>query len=212
MPQHHLVIPDCVEVTHNLAVAGRTVHVVNHCRVPVGQGINPTLADTVFTAMRNLWTSNLASLCPPSTGYTGLTLRDLRDQGQPLVPSAATEALGTATGIDTLPRQLAACLTLRTNRAGRAFRGRSYWTGFGEAANGTDNRYSATMVTGINAFAAGYRVAMSTGGLTLAVAHRPTVFDASTGLPIAPGLGFITDVTTVSSRDTIWDSQRRRAG
>lgn len=212
MAQHHLIIADCVEVKHAVVVGGKAIYIVNHAAIPAQTQVTVALADTVFTSMKSLWTSHLAPLCPATTGYSGVVLRDLRSEGMPEVSSSAAGVTGSDATGDALPRQIASCLTFRTNRAGRKYRGRAYWGGYSETANGTNGHMSAAAKAAIDAFAAGYRTASNVGGLSLVVAHRPTAFDEATGLPISPGLGFMTDVTQVLCRDDIWDNQRRRAG
>lgn len=211
MVQKHLVIPNTVEVTANLAATGRSFHVVFHEIIPAGTAVTSGLADAVFTPLKNLWTTNLAPQCAPTTTLGGLSMRDLRDVGFALVNSTIGGAPGTAaTETNQLPLNIASCLTVRTAKAGRQFRGRMYWGGYCEIANGLNGQMSAAMKTALDTFAANFMAAVNVSGLTLGVAHRPTVFDPTTGLPVAPGLGFITPATAVLARDSIWDSQRGR--
>jgi len=209
---HHLVIADAVEINHRVQVAGRETSIVNFAQIPVGTAVTPTLATDVYNSMGALWDSTIGVHCPPGTTYHRVELRDIRSSGLPLVASSGIPHEGTDTVTENLPRQIAAVLTLRTGRAGRRFRGRAYWCGFSEGANGPDNLITATAKSALNSFATGYMAATNVSGLQLAVAHRPTAFDEITGEPISPGLGFLTIVTQVECRDNIWDTQRRRAG
>lgn len=211
MVQHHIVIPNTVEVIANIAATGRTFHVTWHEIIPAGTAVTSGLADAIFGPLKAGWTTNLAPQCAPTTVFGGLSLRDLRDVGFPLVNSTTGSAAGTAaTETNQLPLNIASCLTTRTAKAGKSFRGRMYWGGYCEIANGVNGRMSAAMKTALDAFAANFLTAVNVSGLTMGVAHRPTVFDDVTGLPVAPGLGFITPITNVLARDDVWDSQRRR--
>ncbi len=137
------------------------------------------------------------------------------DTGGPVV--------GTATG-DALPRGTALCVTLRTARAGRSYRGRTYLGGFGEGDNDTDASASSTLVTLGVAFLTAVQAAMAASGWQMAVLSRPaeaysttktiTHADGSTTVdtkshPSRPGFG--TAVTSITARNDVWDSQRRRS-
>lgn len=210
MPQHHLVIPDTVESILKVGNgAARTFHVVIHSLIPVGTQVTPALAEALFASLKPLWTTNMAPDVPTTAAFSGVDMRDLRNQGLALVSSTGAAAAGTGTG-DLLPGSIAACFTLRTNRAGRSYRGRMYWGGFAESANSVTGTMGAATKARFDAFCAGFISAANVSGLTLGVAHRPTAFDEITGLPISPGLGFTTPVTSVVCRDVNWDSQRRR--
>ena len=211
MPQNHFVVADTVEVIHRIAATIGTFHVVTHSLIPLGTQVTPALADAVSTSVGNLWNANLAALTPNVVAYAGVSLRDLRDQGFPLVDSTVPGHVGTAPIAEALPLQIAACLTIRTNKAGRKYRGRMYWVGFGESANDATNHMTAACKTALDAFAAGFQAASNVSGLQLGVTHRPTAFDPITGLPISPGLGFTTPAIAVVCRDNVWDTQRRRA-
>lgn len=211
MPQKFLVIPDTVQFMFVTTVASKSVYCVTHALVPAGSSVTPAFVTSVFDSIKGLWGTNLGPLCSTTTFFQPAFARDLRAAGLPLVQATSAAVAGTASAADTLPRQIAACLTIRTNRAGRKYRGRNYWAGFAETANGADNHMSTAAKTAIDAFAAGFIAAHNVNGIQLGVAHRPTAYDDITGLPISPGLGFTTPATQVVCRDNVWDSQRRRA-
>jgi hypothetical protein len=205
----HLVIPDTFQCRFVTSVNGRLTNVIEHGLIPAGQQVNVTLANAIATAMFTLWNADLASHAPPTTTVTKAILRDLRQPSMAEVESTISSPVGTGT-TDELPLQIAAVLTLRTAQAGKKFRGRSYWCGFDEGSNGPNGHMTTAMKASLDTFAAGYMGAFNQSGCTLGVAHRPTLFDENTGLPVAPGLGFTTAVTQVVCRDDRWDSQRRR--
>jgi hypothetical protein len=212
MAQHHKVISQGVEANLVLFLNTTAARIVIHYTNPGSVPIDEALANSIFGSLAGLWTANLATFCPTTVAFARVDLRDINSEGQPLVASTATGHNGTAAAGQLLPNQLAACLTVRTNRSGRKYRGRMYWAGFAETANGSDNHMEPTFKTALDAFASGFVSAASVGGLTFGVAHMPTAFDENTGLPISPGLGFITPANQVICRDNVWDSQRRRAG
>ena len=207
----HLVIPETVESMIDIAVASKATSVVIHHLIPAQTAVNATLAEALFASLKTLWSTNLATHCAPSATFTGVRMRDLRGPGLALVSSTGAPASGTAPTGEALPRQIAACLTVRTNRAGKSFRGRMYWTGFAEQANAADNHIATTTKTALDTFAANFIAAANVSGLIFGVAHRPTAYDEVSGLPISPGLGFTTPATQVICRDNVWDTQRRRA-
>jgi hypothetical protein len=207
--QNHLVIPDTMQGRVVWVGDGVLQQCVIHWLIPVGLAVNVALADAISTAIGNLWNTNLAAHANAQQGFSGVILRDLRQPSMAEVSTTVTGHGGTAVG-DSLPRSIAACLTLRTTNAGRKFRGRMYIPCFAEEANGASGAMSAATKTSLDAFAVGLVAAANQSGAQLAVAHRPTQFDPNTGLPISPGLGFSTPVTQAVCRDTRWDSQRRR--
>lgn len=208
---HHLVIANCVQIIHAILVSSKTVFVVTHNDIGPTAPVSVAMANAYFDSVKALWLAQLAALCPTTTVFSNVQMRDIRSAGMPLVMSTTPSVGGSASAADALPRQIAACLTVRTNRAGRQFRGRMYWAGFAETANGPDNHMTTAAKTALDAFAAGFVAAASPSGSAMAVAHHPTAFDEITGLPISPGLGFLTPATQVVCRDTTWDTQRRRA-
>jgi len=211
MPQHHLVIPDTVQVIHAGLNAGIGWRVVTHCLIPASSPVNVALADAIFNSVGPLWSTNIAPECPTTTSFNFTSVRDLRAASQPDIASTGTVRNGTAPTTDALPRQIAAVITVKTGLAGRKYRGRMYWAGFAESANGATGHMTAACKAALDAFAAGFMAAANVSGLQIGVAHRPTAFDEVTGLPISPGLGFTTPAVQFLCRDDIWDTQRRRS-
>lgn len=211
MPKH-LVVSQAVEASLVFFLNLRPGRVIIHYNNPSASAVDVAMANTIYTSLANLWTAQLAPLCPTTVSFVRVDLRDLNQEGMGLVASTAAAHNGTAAAADLLPVQIAACLTVRTEKAGKKFRGRMYWGGFAETANGTDNHMTTAAKTALDAFSNGFVAAANVAGLTFGVLHRPTAFDEITGLPIAPGLGFVTPATSVLCRDNVWDNQRRRAG
>lgn len=212
----HLVIPNTVQARHWISAGPTNGYVVTHHTIPSATQVDVNLANALFNSLKALWATQMAPLCPataPNTvAYQGVILRDLRQANMAEISSNSAASLGTAATQDLLPRSIAACFTVRTINAGKRYRGRMYWFGFAETANGADGRMTAAAKTAFDAFATGFLTAANVNGLQFGVSHRPTIFDAITGLPVDPGLGFTTVATQVLCRDTRWDSQRRRSG
>jgi hypothetical protein len=217
------VIANCVQIRLLYNIANSLAINVLNARAAAGVVVNQALADTLGSAIKTSWTTNLAPLTGTNSGLTRVGVRDLR------VPNAAefldTGAGGIGTGVgDSLPASVCLCLTLRTAQAGKSFRGRMYISGFTEAHNvvlGVGDQAAATAAVG---FANAIKANMTASQLTWAVASRPaeayTVVKTTThadGTTTAKTItrvtaksGGLADITAVSSRDLNWESQRRR--
>jgi hypothetical protein len=206
------VIPNCVQVVLNWSLEdGRLAHNVLHGRVsgsftptaPVAQAIFSGLSTSVpFTT----WNTVLA----PTTSFTGVSLRDLRVANQPLVTSTGAAVVGTGAG-ESLPNEMAAVVTLRTNLAGRSARGRIYTMGYTAVALAPGNVIAPGPVASLGNWAATIAGVFSSNGLTfcLGLPHR-LAYVSVAGTPHAERLATTVDVTSTVVRDNHWDSQRRR--
>lgn len=123
-------------------------------------------------------------------------LRDIGVANQPEVFNDTTPIFtGTNTG-DPIPVQTALVATLRTALAGRSYRGRIYWGGFGEGSNTTGGQPTAALATIMQGFTSTLVTLTGiAGGAKLVVASRK-LLEAH-------------QVTSVDV-DTTWDTQRRR--
>lgn len=96
-----------------------------------------------------------------------------------------------------MPLQNSVVVTLRTALAGRSYRGRVYLGGLTEAANGSNGAISTTTRDRAQAFIDDIGGEIFTGGRgSLCVASRKLLTANS--------------VTSVVTRDGVWDTQRRR--
>lgn len=125
-----------------------------------------------------------------------VTIRDLRIPNQPEF-SSTVGVVGTNTS-QTLPSSNAVVVTLRTAKAGRSFRGRTYipgWSAFAVTATGaissTAREAAEDFITGLQA-----GVAAEIPGAVLVVYSRT--------------LDETNPVVSVQVRDDQWDVQRRR--
>lgn len=165
--------------------------------------INQALANTLGTAIKAALTSSgLGAQISGGVAIANVGLRDIRSANTAEFIDAGAPTGGTAGG-DPLPPQIALCITLRTAQAGRSFRGRSYIPGFAESVNNVSGQITSA-VAGVD-FIAAIQSALVAQSLNLGVLSRPRE------APLTPSAGFITPVTSIVARDSVWDTQRRRA-
>lgn len=173
--------------------------VVNSGNVSITQA----LTNTIGTAIKSSFASTTYNAAlGTAVSLANIGLRDIRSANQPEFLDSGAAVNGTAAG-DLLPPQTALCITLRTASAGRRFRGRTYLWGFTEAVNSAAG--AAVGVTVAVNFVSAIKSALQASGLDLGVLSRPN----PNANPLNPG--FVTPVTTIVTRDLVWDTQRRRA-
>lgn len=98
-------------------------------------------------------------------------------------------------GGEVLPAMVALVASMHTPLRGRSHRGRSYWCGYTEAANGSNGQPAAAMVTNTQTQWNGFLASLAGTGLALVVAsYRNATAE---------------DVTSVNVRSA-WNTQRRR--
>lgn len=123
-----------------------------------------------------------------------VTVRDLNTANEPEF-LGTPPALAGNSAAELLPLNIASCVTLRTDKAGASYRGRVYVGGWTEGAS-TSGVMSAAAKAAATAFVSAYRDALDQSGFTMAVASRT--------------IGKSRAVTSILTRDTRWDTQRRR--
>jgi len=216
-------VPNGAEVRVMFSIAGELALNVYGFQTSANLIIDQALAETVETAIKGAWTANLQALCPPATELLHCGIRDLRQANLPEHLGTAATVAGTAVA-DPLPSQVALCLTLRTASAGRSFRGRSYISGFAEDQNNASGDAAAGAITGALAYVRGFQTSLSGAGLNLAVlthaAERVTIVkttfhnDGTSTVKTMSNqtakVGAANRVTLIESRDTRWETQRRR--
>lgn len=173
---------------------------------------NQATAESIFTALRGLSTTTafMAQLAP-TVILESISLRDFGQPNQPVFTSTGTPLAGGGTG-DPLPLSVASVVTLRTALAGRSFRGRTYLTGFTEAANDATGRIVSTAAAAGVAFVNGINNATIPSHLALAVLSRPKNARTIPAVTRPDYAGSVNQVLSVLGRDLKWESQRRRTG
>jgi hypothetical protein len=159
--------------------------------------ITQTLTNTVGAAIKAAFTSSgQAAVIQSQVALAQVGLRDVRTANMPEFLDVAAAVPGTdATEI--LPMNVSLCVTLRTARAGRSFRGRSFLWGYTETSNVAGAVASSAAQTAAVAWVNAIGTALSNNGLGLAILSRH--------------LSAVNAVTAVQLRDGVWDTQRKRA-
>jgi len=199
-----LVVPNAA-VMRLLWAQGGVLSAINVLGVVNGSNVAITqaLTNSVGAAIKSGFTSsgfvnNLSTVIT----LVNVGLRDIRTANQAEFLDSGAAVAGTSGG-DLLPLQTCLCITLRTALAGKSFRGRTYLWGYMEGMNDASGRITSTVQS--VAFMTALKAALVANALDLGVLSRP-----APTLPI-PRAGGITPVTSIVARDSVWDTQRRRA-
>ena len=148
------------------------------------------------------WWAGLRPALANNITFREVYVTDLATQDGPVyletVPPPTTGVVNTPS----VPNNVAYCVTLRTPKRGRAFRGRSYVAGLaqGFVINSTIDNTALGFIAGAYS---DWLVALQSEDLELVVASRQL-----NGAPRAVGVG--TPVFATDATDTTVDSQRRR--
>lgn len=159
--------------------------------------VNQALANSLGAAIKSAFTSGtLDSRLHSSIALASVGIRDISAANLPEFMEAGAPAPGTgATGL--LPPQVALCATLRTNRAGKSYRGRYYQCGWDQSSNTASGASVAAAGTDLAAFLSACVTAFTNASLAMCVISRTLLTT--------------TDVNLVQVRDAQWDTIRRRA-
>ena len=205
-------IPQCIEVVLAWTLEdGKTAHNVLHGRYSGSYPGTVAMANALLTGLTTgtAWT-NMATFMSTTSGLVVLTLRDLNLPNQPLISNTAPGALGTSVSA-ALPNETAIVITLRTAKAGRAFRGRIYVPGWATNGLGSGNVIAAALVTDINAWANTIPTVFTSQGLTFAIGqHSRVAYTSPIGTPHPKRDPTTVDITSQSVKDNHWDTIRRR--
>lgn len=219
-----IVVPNTVEVRLLWSLVGAGAVNVLHATATGGLVVNQALANTLGSAIKSSFGSTWGPHVAANRTLSRVGVRDLR--GPNLTEYLDTGAVAAGTGVgDPLPPQAAICITLRTGKAGKSYRGRVYLPGGIEADNDTTGTIATAASTAAVAFITGIQSAMTASGLTLAVTSKPAerttlvrnTFHADgsqttkTLSETTAKSGESNAVTSSASRDARWETQRRRA-
>lgn len=206
------------------AVAGQLAICVYGALVTGNPTFDQAFANTLGAALKSNFLTNLASHMNSGSGLIRVSVRDIRQANLTEFFDTNPSQVGTGVG-DSLPPQTAICITLRTAKSGKSFRGRSYIPGWLEADNAATGQQATTATSAALAYMTGIQTAFSNNGLNLAVLSRPadrqtltrTTFhsDGTQETEILSETkaktGSIERVTALESRTAGWETQRRRA-
>lgn len=208
-----LVIPNAVMLKLNWSAGTRSwQNVLGLIKLGGNAPIDQALADSLFASAVTAFTnSGLAATMSPNVNLVSVSVRDISTANFAEFTSVGTAQPGTGTD-DMLPLNVAAVATLRTASAGKSFRGRVYFSGFTEAENDALGRTSTTVNQNVVGFLNQLNAATTAASLALAVLSRPRDAVTIPAKVISAKAGFPTRVTAVETRNTKWESQRRRTG
>lgn len=172
------------------------------------------LIDDAYTA----WTDNLKGIFPSPITIVGLTARNLNSETGPAIEMPIIPAVpGTSPGTP-VPDNVAFALRKVTGRTGRSYRGRIFHFGMPTVALSDPGHLLDAAVTDIQAAYNNFFVDMASmeAGRQHVVVSRYSgmenviVDGRYTRRPIPRASGIFTDVVSISSKDNVLDSQRRR--
>lgn len=207
---HPVVLDNAVQVRLFWTLNGIPCFNVLGGRVGGGYVNSQAHANSLTTAVLGRFnTSGLQADMADTTVLLGVGIRNLRVANEVEYSNLTTPATGTAVG-QALPNQLAAVATLRTAKAGKSYRGRVYISGGDEAQNGANGTIAAGFNTDLLAFLNGVKTDMGTEGITMAVLSHKRYANLAPPADIETWAGAVTDVVSIETRDTQWDTQRRR--
>ncbi len=203
---HPLVLANSVQVRLQWRLNGVAAFNVLGGIVAGGFANSQAHANSLGAAILGHFTSSgLAALMATTTSLVAVGIRDVRVANQAEFVSVAAAVPGTGAG-NPLPNEVAAVVTLRTALAGKSFRGRAYFGGAIVGENTATGTISAAFNTALAAFMASVQTDMAAEGITLAILSRPRFVPPA----LVAYAGTITPVTAIVTRDTEWDTQRRR--
>lgn len=210
-----LVAPSTVQVRLGWSLPNtKVVHNVLHASCAGGFTATSTIAEAIFSAIKadGAWTAYKAKL-NAGVSFVSVDLRDQRSANLPIVASTSGSSAGTGAGV-ALPEQDALVVSLRTDFAGRGFRGRVYLPGFDSTAVAAGGVAAAGTMTAAVDFVTAVEAAMAASGLTLSIPQfaRAGYTSAKTGA-VHPARAAIAPiaVTDILCLDNIFDAQRRRS-
>jgi len=208
-----LVIDNSAQVKLFWSAGSRSwMNVIGARGNPVLPVIDATLAQALFTAFGTAITSSgLGALLHTSVGLTQVSIRDISGPNRAEFVGTGTAVNGTGAG-DLLPLSNAAVVTIRTAAAGKSYRGRVYFSGFTEAQNDTTGRALAAVNTAIFTFMGSVHATLSGHSMITAVLSAPREAHTIPEKVILGKSGFSTPAASFVTRNTKWESQRRRTG
>jgi len=209
---HPLVVADAVIVRLMWSLNGKLAYNVLGGRVSGGYTNSQVKTDALATdVLAGFTSSGLKALMASTTELLGVGIRDIRTANLVEYVQTGSPVAGTGAG-DPLPNEVAAVVTLRTQFAGKSFRGRVYISGANEAQNDAAGHIATAFNTACVNFMDEVESAMGTQGITLSVLSRPTWLNLAPPADTQSYAGGVEPVTSKTARDVIWDSQRSRSG
>jgi hypothetical protein len=173
--------------------------------------VNQSLANTLFASISSAWGSNLGTYMHTSTQFQFVYVRDMTNPNLPVFQSVGSAVAGSGAGVP-MPEQDAIVLTENVAQRGRGVKGRVYLGGWVQSADVTPGAISGTVQTAVNTFGTALFNAISAASLApclAQVARNAYIGYSGTSHPQRTATHVL--ITNYVCRDTIWDTQRRRA-
>jgi hypothetical protein len=200
----HVYNPAVVKLVAEGHCEGQIMQNVTHWVRGAEVAWTPVAMGMLAGQYADAWNSNLQALTRADYVMSSITVTQQAADGFQIVSTVGLPQSGSATG-DALPLNVAACITLAGERAGKAGRGRYFHGGLVEATT-VGSRFTPAFVLAANtAFAAMTELVDEDGGGMFHLAVYSTMFNK---VPRPAGLA--TKVHSAFLRDDIVDSQRRR--
>jgi len=204
-------VPQCVEVrmwfTHpTTKIFTCTLHGRN------SGSFNPSIAtaNNLYIAMEAAFHTRLNTYMAVGLRFDAITVRDMTD---PTFPEFRSNAASTAEGAGptALPADVSAVLTENLVSRGRGQKGRCYLAGWATSADTGTGQILAATQTALNQLGTDWMANMLAASLVTCVPKpaRQEYIGLTGALHPARDAGTI-DVSSLTCRDTEWDTQRRR--
>jgi hypothetical protein len=206
-----VVSPETLKINVHWTLHGRPQLNVLHGHFPTVGPPDPAMAQNLRNAAVTALTStNYLTVLASTTSFAQIGVTDLRFEGVPEVLSTGTPVPGTAVA-PAMPDQVSFVYTLRTGKTGRSFRGRIYSLGWSTSTIGDNGQSDVASAEAGRLFYDALRTAMSGQGAAMAIRspalpERPSKPGGT--LPEKPFA--ITVVTSIETRDLLFDTNRRR--
>lgn len=192
-------IPNSASLCFDFLTAGQNWQFCLTVRKSSG-GITPTDLATLTTEGEGWWTNTLKALIDASTTLRQVRATDEQTEGGP-VDIETTGTAGTASG-DGLPTNATMCVSARTAKRGRSYRGRKYLSGLLLQDTTDQVTWGSSAVTAYPAAFATLQGSLDTAGFDVVVASKQHNGVETNPAETNEVIAWVTD-------DSI-DSQRRR--
>lgn len=218
------VVQDAVQLRLLWSINGEAAINVLNFRAAPTVVVTQAFANTVGLAVKSAFDASWAPRCATTVSLQNVGTRDLRTAATTEYRDTGAAHAGTGTG-EALPSANAVVVTLRTAKSGKSFRGRVYLPGATETENDATGRQSTTLQNSAAAFVNDIATRLQANNLTFAVMSRPSEAyeivktthhqDQTQTVKVLSKVvaksGGLENVTTVQTRNTLWETQRRRS-
>jgi len=201
-----------MQIRLRFTMHGRDTNNIVFFRYPPASPPNQSRTNALATATATNFSANLAPRMGAQTIFQGVNIRDVNTAGQIEFIGSTTPQAGTAV-VESMPNNVALCVSLPTGTTGPGGRGRLYLGGWSEAENDATGQISSAASTAAFNFCATLNndVAAAFGSPSnWVVARRNHPAYTIPAVNVAAQAGQSNNVLNFLVRDTVWDSQRRR--